>query len=45
LDMEFIKEKIDELLIIKEERRKYDAIVMKAKMEVEKVKQRYNFLM
>jgi len=45
LDMEFIKEKIDELLIIKEERRKYDAIVMKAKLEVEKVKQRYNFLM
>lgn len=45
LDMEFIKEKIEELLIIKEERRKYDAIVMKAKQELEKVKQRYNFLM
>ena len=45
LDMEFIKEKIEELLIIKEEKRKYDAIVMKAKEELEKVKQRYNFLM
>ena len=45
LDMEFIKEKIEELLIIKEERRKYDAIVMKAKEEVEKAKKRYNFLM
>ena len=45
LDMVFIKEKIEELLIIKEERRKYDAIVMKAKKEVEKAKKRYNFLM
>ena len=45
LDMVFIKEKIEELLIIKEERRKYDAIVMKAKEEVEKAKKRYNFLM
>ena len=45
LDMEFIKEKIDELLIIKEEKRKYDAIVMKAKEELEKAKKRYNFLM
>lgn len=45
LDIGFIKEKIDELLIIKEERRKYDAIVMKAKEEVEKAKKRYNFLM
>lgn len=45
LDMVFVKEKIDELLIIKEERRKYDAIVMKAKEEVEKAKRRYNFLM
>ena len=39
------KRKIEELLIIKEERRKYDAIVMKAKEEVEKAKKRYNFLM
>lgn len=45
LDMEFIKEKIEELLIIKEEKRKYDAIVMKAKEELEKAKRRYNFLM
>ena len=45
LDMVFIKEKIEELLIIKEERRKYYAIVMKAKEEVEKAKKRYNFLM
>lgn len=45
LDIGFIKEKIEELLIIKEERRKYDAIVMKAKEEVEKAKKRYNFLM
>lgn len=45
LDMVFIKEKIEELLIIKEEKRKYDAIVMKAKEEVEKAKKRYNFLM
>ena len=45
LDMEFIKEKIDELLIIKEEKMKYDAIVMKAKEELEKAKKRYNFLM
>ena len=45
LDMVFIKEKIDELLIIKEEKRKYDAIVMKAKEEVEKAKKRFNFLM
>lgn len=45
LDVGFIKEKIDELLIIKEEKRKYDAIVMKAKEEVEKAKKRYNFLM
>ena len=45
LDMVFIKEKIDELLIIKEEKRKYDSIVMKAKEEVEKAKKRYNFLM
>jgi len=45
LDIGFIKEKIDELLIIKEERKKYDAIVMKAKEEVEKAKKRYNFLM
>ena len=43
LDMVFIKEKIDELLIIKEEKRKYDSIVMKAKEEVEKAKKRYNF--
>lgn len=45
LDIVFIKEKIEELLIIKEEKRKYDAIVMKAKEEVEKAKKRYNFLM
>ena len=45
LDIEFIKEKIEELLIIKEEKRKYDAIVMKAKEELEKAKKRYNFLM
>jgi len=45
LDTEFIKEKIEELMIIKEERRKYDNIVMKAKDELEKVKKRYNFLM
>ena len=45
LDTLFIKEKIEELMIIKEEKRKYDDIVMKAKDELEKVKKRFNFLM
>ena len=45
LDTLFIKEKIEELMIIKEEKKKYDDIVMKAKNELEKVKKRFNFLM
>jgi len=45
LDMYFIKEKIDELLIIREERRKYNKIVIEAKEALRKVRTNYPFLM
>ena len=45
LDMYFIKEKIDELLIIREEQRKYNKIVIEAKEALRKVRTNYPFLM